>query len=255
MRFHLPRRRQRGVIALCTAALLSFASTALAATNPYLGVGSGFDVSYPQCDKPDPSGSFGIVGVTGGKAFTSNTCFEAEYAGVRAGQASIYMNLNAAVGSTAGNGLTGPYTSSGSCSHGDKTCQAYNYGWNAAQHAYRLAGAHSASTWWLDIETANSWQAQTALNQSTIQGAVDFLLNRASPSGATNPQPTVGISNVGIYSSPSMWQKITGGWKPDLPVWYAGTSATGCANASGFTGGPLWLVQQASGVAGGDIAC
>jgi hypothetical protein len=253
MRIHLPGQRQLGVIALCTAALLSFASTASAATNPY--VGSGFDVSYPQCGKPDPSGSFGIVGVTGGKAFTSNTCFGQQFAGVAGGQASIYMNLNAAVGSTAGNGLTGPYTTSGNCSHGDKTCQAYNYGWKAAQYAYGLAGSHSASTWWLDIETANSWQAQASLNQSTIRGAVDFLLNRPSPSGVANPQATVGISNVGVYSSPSMWQKITAGWQSGLPVWFAGTSTTTCATASSFTGGPLWLVQQASGVAGGDIAC
>jgi hypothetical protein len=192
---------------------------------------------------------------TGGKAFTSNACFVAEYNGVLPGQASLYMNLNAAVGSTASNGLTGPYTTSGVCAHGDKTCQAYNYGWKAGQYAYGLAGSHSASTWWLDIETANSWQAQVALNQATIQGAIDFLLNKASPAGVSNPQPTVGISNVGIYSTPSMWQKITGGWKTGSPVWYAGTSATSCATASAFTGGSLWLVQQASGVSGRDIAC
>jgi hypothetical protein len=253
MRFHLPGGRHLGAITLCTAALLSFASTASAATNPYTG--AGFDVSYPQCGKSDPSGSFGIVGVTGGKAFTSNTCFAAQYDGLPAGQASIYMNLNAAIGSTAGNGSTGPYTTSGLCSHGDKTCQAYNYGWKAAQYAYGLAGSRSASTWWLDIETANSWQAQVSLNQSTIQGALDFLLNRPSPAGVGNPRPTVGISNLGIYSTASMWQKITGGWKSGFPVWYAGASTTTCSNVSSFTGGPLWLVQQASGVSGGDIVC
>jgi hypothetical protein len=252
MRFHLPSRQLIGAIALCTTALLNFASTAAAATNPYTG--AGFDVSYPQCGNAVPSGSFGIVGVTGGKAFTSNTCFAAEYDRVPAGQASIYMNLNAAIGSTAGNGSTGPYTASGVCAHSDKTCEAYNYGWKAAQYAYGLASSRSAGTWWLDIETANSWQAQVALNQSTIQGAVDFLLNRASPAGVTNRQPTAGISNVGIYSTPAMWQKIAGGSKSGLPVWYAGTSATTCSVAS-FTGGPLWLVQQASGVSSGDIAC
>jgi hypothetical protein len=253
MRFHLPCRGRLAAVALVAAALLSVTSTALAATNPYTG--SGFDVSYPQCGTVEPSGTFGIVGITGGKAFTSNPCFGAEYAGVPSGQASIYMNLNAAVGSTASNGSSGPYTTSGVCAPGDKTCRAYNYGWKAAQSAYQLAGAQSASTWWLDIETANSWQAQVSLNQATIQGAVDFLLNHPSPSGVSNPQPTVGISNVGIYSSPSMWQKITGGWKSGLPVWYAGTSTTTCGAALSFTGGPLWLVQQVSGAPSGDIAC
>jgi hypothetical protein len=233
MRLHLLSRSSLAALALSTAALLSLASPASATTNPYTG--TGLDVSYPQCGKPDPPGNFGIVGVTGGKAFTSNACFAPEYNGVLPGQPSIYMNLSAAVGSTANNGSAGPYTTSGVCAHGDKTCQAYNYGGKAAQYAYGLAGSHAASTWWLDIETANGWQA--------------------SPASVTNPQPTVGISNVGIYSTPSMWQKITGGWKPGLPVWYAGTSATGCATASAFTGGPLWLVQQASGVSGGDIAC
>jgi hypothetical protein len=95
MRLHL-LPRSLAAFAVSTAALLVLASPVLATTNPYTG--SGFDVSYPQCGKPDPTGNFGIVGVTGGKAFTNNACFVAEYNGVLPGQASIYMNLNAAVG-------------------------------------------------------------------------------------------------------------------------------------------------------------
>ena len=237
---------------LATAFLLSLASSASAAStgNPYTG--TGFDISYPQCGaSADPAGSFGIIGVTGGRAFTANSCFTTEYDRAPA-QRSIYMNLNAAVGSTADNGSTGPYNSSGICGHGDRTCQAYNYGWKAAQHAYGQAGTRKASTWWLDIETANSWQSQVALNQHTIQGAVDFLLNQTSPGGVSNPQPTVGITSVGIYSWASAWQKIVGNWKPNLPVWYAGTSS---CSVSSFTSGPVWLVQAASGVSNGDTAC
>jgi hypothetical protein len=235
------------VVALSFVLVLSLASSASAAApaNPFTG--AGFDVSYPQCPGSAMSGSFAIIGVTGGRAFTQNQCFGAEYDGALVSQKSIYMNLNAAIGSTASNGLTGPYTASGVCGHGDKTCQAYNYGWKAAQYAYGLAGSRTASTWWLDIETANSWQAQVSLNQATIQGAVDFLLNRKSTQ-------TVGITNVGIYSWDSAWQKITGGWKAGLPVWYAGVGSPSCATSS-FTGGQVWLVQQTSGAPNGDIAC
>ncbi len=90
-------------------------------------------------------------------------------------------------------------------------------------------------------ETANSWQAQTALNQTTIQGALDALTSH-------------GIQ-VGIYSTPAMWQAITGGWQNKLPVWFAGGSATTCQSATGFTGGPVWLIQRASAVSGGDVGC
>src|ERR671936_75441 len=106
-------------VALAIVALLTMASTASANNGPYSG--TGFDISYPQCGaSADPAGSFGIIGVTGGRAFTANSCFTTEYDRAPA-QRSIYMNLNAAVGSTADNGSTGPYNSSGICGHGDRT--------------------------------------------------------------------------------------------------------------------------------------
>src|SRR4051794_40259937 len=41
----------------------------------------GWDVSYPQCGGSLPSApAFGIVGVNGGKPYSSNTCFSTQWA-------------------------------------------------------------------------------------------------------------------------------------------------------------------------------
>jgi hypothetical protein len=227
------------IVAAAAAVLLPFSAFA---AGPYTSGSTGFDESYPQCAAPLSGGSFAIIGVTGGHAFTQNGCFGAEYTAAAASgvQVSLYMNLNAAIGSTASQGLTGP---KGSCKRSDKQCVAYNYGWNAAKAAIGYAtasGASTATTWWLDIETANSWNADTSLNRTTIQGAVDGL-------------KAGGGTNVGVYSTAFMWNSITGSWNTlFVPVWYA--SAT-CAAATGFTGGAVWLVQNASGAPGGDLAC
>jgi hypothetical protein len=144
------------------------------------------------------------------------------------------MNLNSPIGSTASEGMTGPY---GHCRKADKRCQAENYGYNAAQYASRYAASQGAfsSMWWLDIEKANSWSSSPSLNRGTINGAVKFFKDR-------------GIA-VGVYSVPSMWSSITGNYKNNLPVWLATSSMTPapyCSSISGFTGGAVYLVQYAS---------
>lgn len=228
-------------VALAIAAAALLATPALA----YTPGATGFDISYPQCGAAAPSGSFAIIGVTGGRAFSTNPCFDDEYrkalAAVGAGQVSVYMNLNAAIGSSASNGATGPR---GTCPKSDKDCQAYNYGANAAEAAHTYASKSGQfSTWWLDIETANSWNAKDALNRTTIQGAVDALKKKSI--------------QVGIYSAPYAWNSITGGWKNGMPVWFAGTSSTRCADAqaNSFTNGTVLVVQTASGASNGDLAC
>src|SRR5579859_4084504 len=167
--------RKALLVAGATACVLISPLVAMAA-GPYATNSTGFDISYPQCASSTiPSGQFALVGVTDGKAYTQNPCFSTQYdraAAATTGQVSLYMNLNAAIGSTASDGSSGP---AGSCAKSDKSCIAYNYGYNAAKMALSCAGTRTASTWWLDIETANSWNAQSSLNQRTITGAVDGL--------------------------------------------------------------------------------
>jgi len=132
----LPRFQWRHVGILALALTLSFGTSS--PREAFALTATGFDVSYPQCDRPLPQGSFAFLGITGGRAFSTNRCFPDQYdQSITAGLGSaihFYMNLNAAIGSTASQGATGP---KGTCAGGDKACQAYNYGWKAAPGSLR----------------------------------------------------------------------------------------------------------------------
>jgi hypothetical protein len=232
-------------------AVLGMTTTVLAA-GVYSSGTSGNDVSYPQCSSSTssfPRNSFGIVGVTGGRAFTDNACLATEFpwaSTLSSTPASLTMNLNSPIGSTASSGMTGPY---GTCAKKDKLCQAENYGYNAAQAADTYARQQGASAleWWLDIETGNSWSSSFTLNQGTINGAAFFFTSNRMA--------------VGIYSTPSMWKSITGGYQnAQLPVWLATTATTPstfCSLSYSFTGGQVYLVQYANALVSvdSDYAC
>jgi len=217
------------------------------ALDPYVPGSSGYDISFPQCggSYPSPPGAFAVVGVNDGRAFTDNPCLasEAAWAGR---QLSLYINLNAPpAGST--QGRSGP---AGTCVGNNTGCIAYNYGYNAALHAFGDASAAgvSASIWWLDIETGNTWDTSTYNNDETIQGALDAL-------GAEGILP-------GIYSTGYQWSQIAGTFAPQRPIWVAtgstiDTATAYCAPSHGFGGGTIWLTQYgATGVAyDEDYAC
>ncbi|HUZ03702.1 MAG TPA: hypothetical protein VMU89_25435 [Thermomicrobiaceae bacterium] len=228
-------------MALLTASALGASASGIYATGT-----TGYDVSYPNCGSTLPaSGAFGIVGATGGRAYTANTCLASElgWAATLPAPPSAYMNLNYAIGSTASNGDTGP---AGTCGRKDRACVAYNYGYNAAAYAATLVPSSvTISTWWLDIETSNSWSSNPSLNADVIKGAVDYL----HAQGAT----------VGIYSTAAQWTKIAGSYAPGLPNWVAGALASSpgsyCGASHAFGGGPVWLTQYSSNGFDGDYAC
>ena len=226
----------------------------LLAAKPYTSGTTGFDVSYPQCDKALPTAphSFIIVGINGGRAFIYNTCFDSLYdwaARTSTQSPSIYMNINYVVGSTADNGLDGP---AGHCLAQDETCKAYNYGHNAGKDAYERAGSRTAKVWWIDLELSNTWSTSDAMNAQVIQGAIDFFQNR-------------GVM-VGIYSSRDHWNQIVGNFEPKhsnqalLPLWIflADNRAEAplfCSSAYAFGGGTPWLVQYPSDGFDGVYVC
>jgi hypothetical protein len=225
------------------------------ATTRYPSAAVGNDISFPQCDHDYPDhAAFGIVGVTGGRAFTGNRCFASEYRWAReSGIASVYFNINYArpgYPTFGAHALDGP---AGHCVPTQNPCTAYNYGWNAAADAAGRADEANAdpAMWWLDVETANYWAdpAERALNARVVQAALDLLRSR-------------GVS-VGVYSTNEMWSRIAGTqYRPGVPVWYAETNpATGypsaphyCDPGYAFTGGTVWLVQWTDGV-DHDYAC
>jgi hypothetical protein len=226
----------------------------VAAAARYPARSLGNDISFPQCEHPYPQGAaFGIVGVTGGRAFTGNPCFASEFEWARNASAapSAYVNVNYALpgyASFAAHALQGP---AGWCAPTQNPCTAYNYGWNAADDALERAidaGAVPAM-WWLDVETANYWADAPELNDRVIQAAVDLLRSRGQ--------------SVGVYSINEMWRTIAGrDFRPRLPVWYAETDpANGYPSADhycdpdhAFTGGTVWLVQWTDNV-DHDYAC
>ena len=200
--------------------------------------------SCPYCPYPAQPYAFGIVGVTGGRATSQNTYLAQQFVWAKAATGAppaLYMNLNAPIGRSATQART---STPQSCKWGDKACQGYNYGWHVAQEAVAYASSQgaSASLWWLDIETANSW-LQANVNVATINGATAGL-------------KAAGVSTVGIYSTPSMWTTITGGYTTGgWPAWQSGPTSCPAAGTLGFAGGPLWLVQHFANGSDVDIAC
>jgi hypothetical protein len=223
------------LIAVVVAVLAWAAFPAVAAASPlsplYPTGTTGFDVSWPNCSATAPSKpNFGIVGVSDGTGYSQNPCLAKEAAWfpsinlvVNTGwnDQSIYLNPN----------------SPRVCAAGDNNCLAYNYGYNAGLYALSFANSQNihASTWWFDVETANTWNTDVVQNQNSLQGEYDALV-------------AGGVTTVGVYSTTAQWQSVTGGWSNTWPSWGATTWTT----ASGaltyctghqFTGGPSYFMQ------------
>jgi len=205
-----------------------------AAQGQYISRTTGVDVSWPNCTASIPKTAFGIVGVSNGVGFSTSPCLAAE-ASHFTSNLSLYVNTGYP-GSDSANAILYAATPK-ACVAADLTCIAYNYGYNAGLYAYAAAssvGVH-ASTWWLDVETMNTWTSDPLQNQSSLQGETDAL--KAN-----------GVSTVGIYSTTAQWGTITAGWKNGLPSWGATTwktakqAATYCTGHQ-FTGGPSYLMQ------------
>ena len=187
-------------------ALVLSANPALAAPASYRSGSSGYDVSWPNCTLA-PTGTFGVVGVNGGRPFTSNPCFNSESARARgtAVGLSVYVNTGYAEAyATNINGAACP--ARGADLHGKKSKRellekAWQIGCSEAAYSVSRVGK-AASWWWLDVETANSWSANPTLNQFAIQGLVAYLKSQGF--------------QVGAYSVASMWTTITGShtWTP-----------------------------------------
>ncbi|HET8587931.1 MAG TPA: hypothetical protein VFM74_08680 [Candidatus Limnocylindria bacterium] len=231
----------------------------------------GYDVSYPQCGKQLPEASaFQIVGVNRGKVFTVNKCLAAgdhgsqlEWAGR---DAQFYMNTGNPgpdLSSHWPDGQTSPRPCNTRDQPGtDTDACAYDYGWNAAAHAYSVAvkayislgwapkdatRTPVANAWWLDVETSNTWRDWDR-NIAVLHGAVDYL-------------ESVGAESVGFYSTELQWFWITGYAQEfaDYPSWHAGAvtrdeALADCANTA-FTGGRLTLTQYFEGDLDANVRC
>jgi len=210
----------------------------------------GYDISWPQCGKAYPANpAFGIVGASDGLAYSDNPCLSSEFQWAARSSRPAGLYMNTADPGAASSHWTAPGPKACSGGSGDLGC-AYNYGWNAAQHAFAYAATQAPASlgapWWLDIETTNTWSSDTAANDADIQGMVDYAGSQAV--------------TVGVYSTSFQWGQITGGMTLAVPNWLAGASSATqasrwCSSAPSFTGGPVRVVQYPSGSFDGDAIC
>lgn len=248
------------VAAAVGALVLLSAPPAVAATHvggTAVSVSAGYDISYPQCPSSTPrNAAFGIVGVTDGLPWSANPCLGAQWAWAasRPGAPALYVNT-ANPGPTSRHwNLGGPQACADPTSTGDTGC-AYDYGWDAAAQALSAAngvlpsGAATQHTWWLDVETGNSWNGSAAANTADLQGYVDRL--RAA-----------GVPTVGVYSTGYQWGAITGGASLGVavPDWVAGATsqkqaAARCTASYAFSGGRVALSQYPLNGFDADWAC
>src|SRR5206468_6330467 len=134
---------------------------------------------------------------SGGRVNTDNKCAAQEASNFT--NVSLYVNT----GLYTGGAYFAQAMSAGKCVAGDNACGAYEYGYLAGQHAYQYAVGQGLgktdTTWWLDVEETNDWNADTSLNVASIQGEYDALAALVSAG-----------STIGIYAVPSQWNVIVG---------------------------------------------
>lgn len=266
------RRAARGSAVLALVALLGAASTGAALAAPpdreakpaKPSPTRGYDISYPQCGAAFPANpAFAIVGVNGGRVFSVNACLVSQIVWGGGTATELYANTGnpgPALSSFWPKGQTSPRFCD--AANPDTADCAFDYGWNAAKHSFETAvGAYqslgytvspSAVTWWLDVETANSWRSDRLdFNVAALEGEVAYLRDVA------------GVARIGFYSTTYQWGIITGGTKvfAPLPVWGAGSSSDKAARSlcqsttTSFTGGPLVMVQYPYAGFDADLRC
>lgn len=232
-----------------------------AAANPYSG--SGYDASYPsaQCTGSSYPSGFAIIGLGGGRPFTTSTCLSREWSlasanGGSPGIPSLYFNTGYS-GAYAKQITTGCKNEVGNAPIPVGTSrhqmgteqQAWEIG--CSEVAYAAASAPGTpAMWWADVETSNSWSNSTIYNDFAIDGIAYEMSGLATATGAGG----------GVYSTPAMWSAIAGaGFVPTPAVTGDWLPASTCP-ASGFAGAPVWLIQNGTVTTGGasfsvDQAC
>jgi hypothetical protein len=235
----------------------------------------GIDVSWPQCGKRLPSDhAFGIVGVNGGLATTTNKCLtdqlvwaQQAIGGTSQEKVQLYVNTANPGGlnteswpkstiDPSGVTAPNPYVT---CDGSDSLGCAWQYGWNRAvqdvnerfQPAVNqttLPKTASSYIWWLDVETENTWKLDgsafsTQSNVAVLEGMTAYF----SSLGA----------RVGLYATGVQWREIVGdAVTPEsnlngLPNWRPGgaslaTARDACNATPLTTNGKVVLTQFVS---------
>jgi hypothetical protein len=241
--------RALGVVAITAASLALGMPTATAAEQDG-GVAVGYDVSYPQCDEDLPDEpAFAVVGVNGGLATRPNPCLADQLAwaaeeatGEAHAQPEVQLYVNTAnPGQVRDQVTTWPargHTPYGRCAGDNSRACSWQYGWERAAvtvEEFFVPAAEDADvdpdpgeyTWWLDVETTNTWQTGSAPGRARNRAALEGMAARLEATGA----------EVGLYSTRYQWQRIAGRVPEDSPLheldsWLAGATSLAGARAA-----------------------
>lgn len=236
----------------------------------------GNDVSYPQCGKVLPSGqAFGIVGVNGGLATTANSCLDSQLqwaatsTGAVPSQPKVQLYVNTANPGEIINQVstwpTSGETPYGTCDGTNSPACSWQYGLERAVHqetifldavsTTSLSANTGDYTWWLDVETSNTWQSGSpealTRNRATLEGMTSYFTSKGA--------------KVGVYSTNYQWDAIAGTIPStsnlySLDSWMAGArtsrgAKSNCQNPPLNPGGQVVLSQYVSAGLDYDISC
>ena len=253
LRVLLPAVLAAVALALAPASLASAADGGVRTT--------GHDVSFPQCGQPLPErGSIAVVGVNGGTGTTTNPCLAEQLAWADAGGlADVYVNTAnpghlggwwpSADSTRTGLPVADPH---GACRGAEDSACAYVYGWSIATDDVLRRGLPRAAdrTWWLDVETVNSWSWGRSANTAVLEGMTDALHSAGA--------------EVGLYSTADQLRLVAGRGTSSrlagLPGWLAGgedeeDAVARCSAAPLTPGGTVRMVQWVEGGRDHDVAC
>ena len=226
-------------------------------TDPFTQGMTGYDAAWPQCPStPSFTGTppaFAIIGVTGGRPFSKNSCAATliSQAVKNVGSANVSFYFNTGYSGAYGRDIMSICSPSSNAPVPSKLSrqgkQAWEEGCSEVAYAESLipSGVSDASLW-ADVETGNSWSTNTILNKDAIDG-IDY--------GISAFGPKVG----GIYTDVSSWSSLTGNYAPTTnqpAFWLAGFANCPSTSLSWASLSQIWLVQ--TGTASGvdqDLAC
>lgn len=227
-------------------------------TAPVLGA----DISWPQCPKgmgiperpsegmpmPIPEAEYVIIGLTNGPAFTPNPCLadQVQWVADRQLMAAAYSVLSYPdAEQLAEHGGSGPYDAE------KRLGRLRNVGYQQASYNLanmRRAGLQSPIVW-LDVEPVTIWE-----------WSGDKVANAAVVAGAAKGYREAGVE-IGVYSTPYMWDEIVGGFEMGVPEWRAAgqTSREEATNRCGadwsIQGGPAVMGQWVADRRDHNITC
>jgi hypothetical protein len=232
-------------------------------------VNGAYDVSYPQCTSTLPAAaSASVVGVNGGKVLSANPCLGNQIGWAYGHGLQLYANTGDPGSAVSSHWPTGQ-SSPENCTSTDQnsTACSYDYGYNAALDSFNDAATAVAGTsinpasvtWWLDVETGNSWETLESAYGQTTQSQTNDI---AALQGEVYGLQSRGVTIVGFYSTSYQWGQITGGTGSTFgsaPAWLAGYTSQGqarlgCSDTS-FTGGRVTYTQYPSGGFDADYPC